>query len=562
MRNKLSRRHKQKNADEEEADPPATVTTPPATKQASSKGQATLPTISDAAPSTSVESVVSSTKTAASTTTSPSHDNSGMSKLGGPQQPKQGSESGTGGGRYNRKDDDDEGRNGGIVGAIRNSGREGRGGLVSPLAELPRVGSYNPRQVLAINLSADGKKRATDLKYTVRRTTDIPSMGATITTLETPPEINAVNSISQLEKEIQDSAFTLNRLYVPYRLGAAGSGSGGPLRPGPGCDPDRCFGASLINWRAELAPCAQGVKIGIVDTGVDTTHPAIPGRDSNAVYKSFVPEGSAKANEDHGTGVLSVLAGRPQSSTPGLVPNAVYRVANAFYAETKSGPAISETDHMVRALDWLNQQEVRIINLSFSGPRDPLVHHLIKKLARKGILMVAAAGNDGPSAPPSFPAAYDEVVAVTAVDRNLTPYRYANRGDHISIAAPGVGIWTALANRREGPQTGTSFAAPYVTGVLALNHALIESMDESLSPKERALRVLNANAMKLGGPQDRRIFGAGLVRAPDACPSPTGTSVAEKAPAAAKREPVVMKASISPLLDWFKSTTVRAATAN
>ncbi len=301
------------------------------------------------------------------------------------------------------------------------------------------------------------------------------------------------------------------------------------------------------------------MKIGIIDTGVDSTHPALRGLD-NITYKSFVPTGSAPASRDHGTGIVSLLAGRPESSNPGLVPSAIYYVANAFYAETNGGPALSETDHMLDALNWLDTQGVRIINLSFAGPQDALVHRAIKNLERKGVVVVAAAGNDGPSAPPNYPAGYEEVVAVTAVDRNLAPYRYANRGDYIDVAAPGVGIWTALADSREGPQTGTSFAAPYVTGVLALNHSVIESMDEGLSPKARALKVLNSSAMKLGGPQDRRIFGAGLVRAPDACPSPEGVAVAKAAPATAPREPLVMKASTSPFFDWFKTTTVRAAT--
>ena len=222
---------------------------------------------------------------------------------------------------------------------------------------------------------------------------------------------------------------------------------------------------------------------------------------------------------------------------------------------------MSQTVNMVEALNWLDETGVQIVNLSFSGPRDALVHRLIQRLESKGVIVVAAAGNDGPSAPVSFPAGYEEVVAVTAVDRNLAPYRYANRGDYISIAAPGVGVWTALANRREGAQTGTSFAAPHVTGVLALNHSAIESMDDSLSPKERALKVLNSNVMKLGGPQERRVFGAGLVRAPDTCPSPEGTAVAKAAPATTPKEPVVMKASSAPsLLDWLRGTTVRAAT--
>ena len=111
--------------------------------------------------------------------TTPAFDSSGMSKLGGPQQPKQVNEGGSGGGRFTRKDDDDDERNGEIVNAIRSGGRGGRADLgLNPLVGLPPVGSYNPRQVLAVNLSEAGQKRAVDLKYTVGRTYSGPSHGS------------------------------------------------------------------------------------------------------------------------------------------------------------------------------------------------------------------------------------------------------------------------------------------------------------------------------------------------------------------------------------------------
>ncbi len=119
---------------------------------------------------------------------------------------------------------------------------------------------------------------------------------------------------------------------------------------------------------------------------------------------------------------------------------------------------------MLQALHWLKKSGVAVANLSFAGPPDDLLHHAVRELTKAGIVVVAAAGNEGPGAPPSYPAAYEEVIAVTAVDRNLAAYRYASRGDHIDLAAPGVDVWTALPGRREGPQTGTSFAVPYRDG--------------------------------------------------------------------------------------------------
>jgi subtilisin family serine protease len=91
-----------------------------------------------------------------------------------------------------------------------------------------------------------------------------------------------------------------------------------------------------------------------------------------------------------------------------------------------------------------------------------------EKLSKKGIVFVAAAGNEGPTAAPSYPAAYPQVIAATAVTKDLRNYRYANCGDHIDVAAPGVNIWTAMPGGRAACHSGTSFAAPHVTAILAV----------------------------------------------------------------------------------------------
>ncbi|NJO23758.1 MAG: S8 family serine peptidase [Sphingomonadales bacterium] len=230
-------------------------------------------------------------------------------------------------------------------------------------------------------------------------------------------------------------------------------------RRGAGCLSERCFGVSVINWRPQLAACARGVKIGVIDTGIDKSHPAFAGVRFD--HKDFTPANGKKPSNQHGTGIFSLLAGSPRSSTPGLVPDAKFFVGDAFFTD-RNGNAMSDTVTMLKALNWLKASGVDIANLSFAGPEDELVQDAITQLAMTGAVILAAAGNDAQDEP-SFPAAYSEVIAVTAVDRNLAPYVYANRGKHIDVAAPGVDVWTALPNRREGPQTGTSFAVPFVT---------------------------------------------------------------------------------------------------
>jgi subtilisin family serine protease len=113
--------------------------------------------------------------------------------------------------------------------------------------------------------------------------------------------------------------------------------------------------------------------------------------------------------------VLSLLAAAATSSTPGLVPEAQFLVADAFF-KNAFGRARTDTVHVLEALQRLEEHGAQIINMSLVGPSDELVHERIADMSAKGVVFVAAAGNGGPAAPPGYPAAYKEVIAVTAVD--------------------------------------------------------------------------------------------------------------------------------------------------
>ncbi|HXE88822.1 MAG TPA: S8 family serine peptidase [Hyphomicrobiaceae bacterium] len=397
-------------------------------------------------------------------------------------------------------------------------------GARPPLGEmLPQVGSFRSSEVLAINLSAEGLGKVRSGSYEVVQRIELPDFGLTLTRLRLPQDLNAISGRDRLFDLLPEGGFALNRVYAHYRpsMGRQNSGSGSgsgsaPAQGGTGCPAERCFGSALINWQPRLAVCARGAKVGVIDTGFDQAHPAFAGL--RYQYKEFLPEGSATASNQHGTGVLSLLAGNPNTGTPGLIPDASYAVANAFFADADGQP-MSDTAQMLQALHWLKRSGVSVVNLSFAGPDDELLHHAVRELTKAGIVVVAAAGNEGPAAPPSYPAAYEEVIAVTAVDRNLAAYRYANRGPHIDIAAPGVDVWTAMPGRHEGPQTGTSFAVPYVTAVVAvaLGGVVPAPADDPLAAKRHALAQLGGHIRTLGGPGRDPIFGAGLVQAPTTC---------------------------------------------
>jgi subtilisin family serine protease len=149
---------------------------------------------------------------------------------------------------------------------------------------------------------------------------------------------------------------------------------------------------------------------------------------------------------------------------------------------------------------------VRIINMSFAGPKDPSLERSLKAAYDKGIVLIAAAGNAGPKSPPLYPGADPYVIAVTATDVDDKLFTGANRGRYVAIAAPGVDVIVPAPAGEYQVTTGTSVAAAEVSGIAAL---LIER-NPKLKPAD-IRRILTGSATRLGtAPRDDN-FGAGLV---------------------------------------------------
>ncbi|MGE3227993.1 MAG: S8 family serine peptidase [Hyphomicrobium sp.] len=282
------------------------------------------------------------------------------------------------------------------------------------------------------------------------------------------------------------------------------------------CPDKTCFGGTLIKWTPVLNACTKGVRVGIVDTSFDTRHPAFKGR--SFISREFLNGEGASPFDWHGTAILSLLAGDSASGTPGLITDATFLLAAAFRSDV-NGNASTDTLRLLAALDWLDSENVDIVNMSFSGPQDPALAKAIERMSSKGVVFVAAAGNMGPTAGPSYPAAYPHVIAVTAVNRDAQNYGQANRGAYIDVSAPGVDILTALPNARQGYRTGTSFAVPFITAIAATN---VNGQD-AVATDDLVRRITTRD---LGPPGQDEIYGAGLALAPATCKG-GGDSVAE-----------------------------------
>ncbi|MFQ5774028.1 MAG: S8 family serine peptidase [Kiloniellaceae bacterium] len=266
---------------------------------------------------------------------------------------------------------------------------------------------------------------------------------------------------------------------------------------------------AVMGWNAAGADCGRGVRLGVVDGAVDVEHPALAGQKVD--YRSFHAPGHRPGAIQHGTAIAAMMVGK--GPWGGLLPAAQLKAANIFEMN-KSGKVTANVFGLLKAVDWLVRERVHVLNLSVAGSNNEVLGQVLDKARKHGFLMVAAAGNGGSAAAPAYPAAYDYVIAVTAVDARRRIYPHANRGPYIDFAAPGVNIWTAVPGGGR-VQSGTSFAAPYVSVLTALEAARGAARDAA-SARAR----LRAHVVDLGEPGRDRVFGWGLVKLARDCEGP------------------------------------------
>lgn len=262
--------------------------------------------------------------------------------------------------------------------------------------------------------------------------------------------------------------------------------------------PDR-IGATRLHARAT----GTGVRVAMIDTGVDPVHPEYAER----VVQTFDTTGGAPRAEEHGTALASLIGGASGNGQggDGVAPGVELL---AIRACEPVAPAREEarcrTSAVAQALDLALGAGARVINLGFAGPPDPLVATLVERIAELGVLLVAPAGTGGRLAPPAYPAALDGVLAVAATDDWERPWSAGRRGLWVDLAAPGVGLLTATPHSVFRPRTGTSLATALASGAAALLMELSPSLEAG------ELRdLLRSSARDLGSQGRDPLTGAG-----------------------------------------------------
>lgn len=219
------------------------------------------------------------------------------------------------------------------------------------------------------------------------------------------------------------------------------------------------------------------VPVGVIDGGAGSaTQPA--------ELRGFAR--SAPRPSDHGSAVVSLLR---------FAGVRTVFVADVYGSDPAGGNALA----VAKGLDWLVGKGVRVVSVSLVGPANPLVARAVSAAQRKGAVIVAAVGNDGPAAPPAYPASYPGVIAVTGVDGRNRALIEAGRALHLDYAAPGADIFAQNAAGRPVKVRGTSFATPLVASRVALK------LGGNLAAK------LDAEAIDLGAKGIDATYGRGLL---------------------------------------------------
>lgn len=322
--------------------------------------------------------------------------------------------------------------------------------------------------------------------YLFATITDLPGMGMRLAEVAAPSSFD----ITKVRQGVIDvvgkerAEVDLNHIYT------AGEPVDTSTEPG-------VFPRTAISFPADIDQ--MQLRIGMIDSEVDITHPSLEG--AHIQSRSFAPEG-ADLPDFHGTAIASIIAAS-NADYQGLAPKTELYAAAVFENDQKRGE-IASTVSLVRALDWLMSSGVDVVNISLAGPPNRLLEAALARAGERGVMVLAAAGNGGPVAKPMYPAAYDSVVAVTAVDASGRVFRLANRGEYLDIAAPGVSMLHARAGGGYAASSGTSFAVPFAATAAARLRLM--------HPAENALEVLYRSAEDLGPPGRDDIYGYGLLR--------------------------------------------------
>jgi subtilisin family serine protease len=357
---------------------------------------------------------------------------------------------------------------------IRELLRNNRPGLEADPRGAPIVRS----EVVALSPSPAALESARAEGFNVGRTRTLDGLDVTIIVLQAPTGMSTRRALQRLRQLDPGGIYDFNHVYLDSGVVADGAAE------------------APVTSSATPSTPVPGVRVGLIDGGVQRSHPVF--RDVSIHEHGCVGGNVPSA---HGTAVASLLVGHAEHFSGAAVGAELYSAD--VYCGLATGGAV---DAVADAFAWMSRERVPVINISLVGPANGLLEHLVRIVTTRGHIVVAAVGNDGPGAPPLYPAAYPAVIAVTGVDAHRRVLIEACRGKHVDFAAPGADMAAAGLEAEFSLVRGTSFAAPIAAGLFARQLTQIDR-----ARADAAVAALTSQAVDLGVRGPDKVYGNGLV---------------------------------------------------
>lgn len=339
-------------------------------------------------------------------------------------------------------------------------------------------------------IAVDLERQALEWGYTLHKQEKLAGLNLYLLTFDCPPGVSPKDASIELERlQPKSSVGELNK----YSLNSSNISFTNSQSP-------KLFANEMLSWPA--SGCESRVKIGIIDGGLSQKFRE---RTSATVYhKSFIEQIPSETAVSHGTSIAAIL------TDPARLKDVMLYSA-AVVEQDDKGNDYTSPIAIIKALNWMLLNDVKVVNISLSGPPNKVLETALNVASDKGLLIVAAVGNKGQNSPPQFPAAYNNVLAATAVDVEGDIYDKAVRGNHVDFSAPGVDIYINTEGQKRYI-SGTSIAAPFITAAIASSLS-----NEDYKNRDDIIQHFSSSAKDLGPKGKDATFGFGLINAQYIC---------------------------------------------
>lgn len=248
----------------------------------------------------------------------------------------------------------------------------------------------------------------------------------------------------------------------------------------------------------------QNVVVAVLDTGLDTNHEDLKGRIAPGGYNFIDNSTSVYDLNGHGTAVSGVIAATTNNSK-GITGVAGEFNIKVLPLQVGYSDGVIYQDDVIRAIDYAIEKKVDIINMSFGGSgSSKSEQQAMNRAIKHGISLVAAAGNEG-NTTYMYPASYEGVISVGAINEANKLYSFSNRNNKVDVVAYGS-VYSASVNGTYKRWEGTSFSAPIVSGVIGL----AKIVDSTLTPAQ-VEEMINGTSIDLGTKGKDVLYGSGLI---------------------------------------------------